>query len=96
MIYLDNAASTKPSDAVLKTLNEVMSYYGNPSSLHTEGQTAKRIINDSKDKIAQRIGNGQIFFTSGATMSNCLFIQGWLRKYPNGRMMVSVIEHNDK
>lgn len=95
MIYLDNAASTKPSDAVLKTLNEVISCYGNPSSLHTEGQTAKRIINDSKDKIARRIGNGQIFFTSGATMSNCLFIQGWLRKYPNGRLMVSAIEHND-
>lgn len=95
MIYLDNAASTKPSNAVLKTLNEVISYYGNPSSLHTEGQTAKRIINDSKDKISRRIGNGQIFFTSGATMSNCLFIQGWLRKYPNGRLMVSAIEHND-
>lgn len=98
MIYLDNAASTRPSDKVIQTLNETIKCYGNPSSLHDEGQKAKAIINTAEGLIRNRIGadrNDQIVFTSGATMSNSIFIQGWLRRYSKGRLIISAIEHSD-
>ena len=95
MIYLDSAASTKPSEAVIKTLTEMVGCYGNPSSLHSEGQRAKHVVNDARSGLSQRFGGGQVFFTSGATMSNCLFIQGWMKRNPNGRLIVSMVEHND-
>ena len=98
MIYLDNAASTKPSDPVLQTLFDTLQYYGNPSSLHSEGQKAKKIINEAKDKIRKKINachDDKLEFTSGASMSNCVFIQGWMRRNPNGALIISTIEHND-
>lgn len=98
MIYLDNAASTKPTDKVLETLEDTLKYYGNPSSLHLEGQMAKCVIMTAEGKIRYKINaseNDQLIFTSGATMSNNVFIQGWLRRNPNGLLVVSAIEHND-
>lgn len=98
MIYLDNAASAKPSQAVLQTLRDALECYGNPSSIHSEGQRAKTLIAEAEDKICIKINadkNDQLIFTSGATMSNNVFIQGWLRRNPNGRLIISAIEHND-
>lgn len=97
MIYLDNAASTKPSEAVVNKVNEVMNIYGNPSSLHDMGTQAKKIVTDSKKTIAEKLNCNatDLFFTSGATMSNNLFIQGFLMAHPDARLIISPIEHND-
>ena len=97
MIYLDNAASTKPSEAVVNKVNEVMNIYGNPSSLHDMGTQAKKIVNDSKKLIAKKINcnTNELYFTSGATMSNNLFIQGFLLEHPDARLIISPIEHKD-
>lgn len=97
MIYLDNAASTKPSKAVVNKVNEVMEIYGNPSSLHDMGTQAKNIIIDSKRTLAGKLNCDarELYFTSGATMSNNLFIQGFLLAHPNARLIISSIEHND-
>ena len=97
MIYLDNAASTKPSETVMNKVNEVMEIYGNPSSLHDMGTQAKKIILDSKQTIAEKFNcnTNELYFTSGATMSNNLFIQGFLITHPDARLIISPIEHND-
>ena len=97
MIYLDNAASTKPSEAVMNKVNEVMQIYGNPSSIHDIGTQAKRIVLESKKSIAEKFNcnSKELYFTSGATMSNNLFIQGFLNAHPNARLIISPIEHND-
>ena len=97
MIYLDNAASTKPSEAVMNKVNEVMEIYGNPSSLHDIGTQAKHIVLTAKQIIANKINcnTNELNFTSGATMSNNLFIQGFLMAHPNARLIISAIEHND-
>lgn len=97
MIYMDNAASTKPSEAVMNKVNEVMNIYGNPSSLHDMGTQAKNIIIESKRELAHRFNCDarEINFTSGATMSNNLFIQGFLMAHSNARLIISSIEHND-
>lgn len=96
-IYLDNAASTRVSERVKQTIYEVLDDYGNPSSLHEEGQKARRHVLDAQSKIANKFNclPDEIHFTTGATMSNNLFIQGFLRKHSNASLVVTTIEHND-
>ena len=70
MIYLDNAATTKMSrhaiDAMLPYMNEV---YGNPSSLHSAGQTAKEALESARERIAAILNAEprEIYFTSGGS-----------------------------
>lgn len=97
-IYFDNAASTKVKSEVLKKFNEVTEkIYGNPSSEHTAGQAARKVIWEAEDILSEKLGckSDEIFFTTGATMSNSLIIQGFLKKHPNGMIITTNIEHND-
>ena len=70
MIYADNAATTKPSqaaiDAMLACLRE---QYGNPSSLYSLGQQAKEIIEQASADVAAVINAqpGEILLTSGGS-----------------------------
>lgn len=71
MIYLDNAATTKPYAEALAVFNEVSEHtWMNPSATSYEGGAeAKRVLNRSRETIARLINAhpAQIFFTSGAT-----------------------------
>ena len=52
VIYLDNAATTKPCDAAIKALNECLTEnFGNPSSLHTLGLNAQKTVEKSRRSI---------------------------------------------
>ena len=97
MIYFDNAASTKPSEKVIAKINDVINYYGNPSSLHGMGVDARCEIVNAKRIIAEKLNcdTKELYFTSGATMSNNLFIQGFLSANPKSRLIISTIEHDD-
>ena len=70
MIYADNAATTKMSDAAIKTMVKVMNdTYGNPSSLYSTGQRAKEVLEQARVDVASVI-NAQpreIYFTSGGS-----------------------------
>lgn len=72
-IYADHAATTKMSDtairAMLPYMNEI---YGNPSSLHSEGQRAKEALNQARERVAKCIGcrTDEIIFTSGGSEAN--------------------------
>lgn len=97
-IYMDNAASTRVKPRVLATFNDIAdSLYGNPSSEHAEGLRAEACINETKNKIASCIGceSDELYFTSGATMSNNVLIQGVMRKHPETMFITSTVEHND-
>ena len=97
-IYLDNAASTKVKPEVLAKFTEIAeSLYGNPSSEHTEGYLAENCIEFVKGEISSKTecDNDDVFFTSGATMSNQLLIQGFVAKHPNAMVITSNVEHND-
>lgn len=97
-IYIDNAASTKVKPSVLAKFNEVAeTLYGNPSSQHTEGYLADVMIEWAKSIIATKLSchNDEIYFTSGATMSNNVVIQGFFRKNPQAVFVTSAVEHND-
>ena len=70
MIYADNAATTKMSEAAVHTMVSVIQEnYGNPSSLYTVGQRAKEILEDARQAIAEVIGAEprEILFTSGGS-----------------------------
>ena len=97
MIYMDNAASTKPSEGVKKKVINMLDCYGNPSSLHGAGVDARCEMVNAKRTIADKLDcdPNALFFTSGATMSNNLFIRGFLAAHPKGRLIISAIEHDD-
>ncbi|MCR5388186.1 MAG: cysteine desulfurase [Lachnospiraceae bacterium] len=70
MIYADNAATTKISDAALNTLIELnKETWGNPSSLYTYGQRSKEVLEKARADVAAFIGADpkEIFFTSGGS-----------------------------
>ena len=77
-IYLDNAATTRMSDAAVEAMNEcIRQYWGNASSLHMSGQRAASRVEEARDIIAETIGASadEIIFTSGATESNNLALR---------------------
>jgi cysteine desulfurase len=78
-IYLDNAATTQLSPAVIEKINEVNSnFFGNPSSIHSTGQDAKRIVDESRKSIASflEVAPTEVIFTSGGSESDNLAIRG--------------------
>ena len=76
-IYFDNAATTKMSPDVIEVMHQVMqSDFGNPSSIHSYGRTARTVIEKSRKTVAEILNasTGEIFFTSSATESNNMAI----------------------
>ena len=76
MIYLDNSATTELSENVKKAMITAMDCYGNPSSLHTEGLAARKLLMDSRAAVMSALGerSGKIIFTScGSEASNLVF-----------------------
>ena len=66
-IYLDNAATTAPYPAVLAAMTDTAQrFYGNPSSLHSEGQAAQKLLSDCRARMAARLGCApdELYFTS--------------------------------
>lgn len=73
MIYADNAATTKISDAAKQeALSCMENFWGNPSSLHTPGQKAAEKLFWARQTIAKAIGAEarEIYFTSGGSESD--------------------------
>jgi cysteine desulfurase len=99
-IYLDHAASTPLAPEVLVAMIEAMqdpSGFGNPSSsTHEFGRAAARRVANARVQIAGLIGAQaqDVLFTSGATESNNLAIQGLARGAEKpGHVVCSRIEH---
>lgn len=98
MIYFDNSATTRPYPEALETYMQVASkILGNPSSLHCLGDQATRILDASRQQIADLIGkkSDEIFFTSGGTEGDNWIIKGVaFEKAQFGKhIIVSAIEH---
>lgn len=97
MIYLDNAATTKPcAEAVSAAVQCAEQVFGNPSSLHKMGIESEKIITSAKKTLLKRLNKeGEIFFTSGATESNNLAIIGTANalKRRGNRIVTTAVEH---
>jgi cysteine desulfurase len=97
LIYLDNSATTKVRDEVLKEIIDVNeNYYGNPSSLHRMGLMAEKKIEEARKSSAKLISAKprEIYFTGGGTESNNIAIFGHLPKLNKDKNIItSKIEH---
>ena len=96
-IYLDNAATTPLLPEVIQAMTDVLaSTYGNPSSLHAEGRSARATIEEARKTVATALGAsiGEIFFTSGGTESNNMALKCSVRDLGVTRIISSPIEHH--
>ena len=100
-VYLDHAATTPVCPHVAAAMAEQASRVGNASSLHTAGRAARRVVEESRERLAAAIGArpSEIVFTSGGTESDNLAISGVLRSRRDAdprrtRLVVSAIEHH--
>lgn len=78
--YLDNAATTSLSSEMKEYLISALDIFGNPSSAHSEGAKANRLILEVREKISKFIKSNNrdnIYFTSSGSASNTLGIQGY-------------------
>ena len=95
--YFDHNATTPVSSFVLAGLRAVLeSEFGNPSSIHQEGQRARRLLDEARSRVAQLLGAHprEIVFTSGGTEAANLALFGVMRRAaPGAHLIISAIEH---
>ena len=95
---MDNAATTRMSDAALAAMFDAYRVYGNPSSLHEEGSKARAALSSARKTIADCIGahSNEIYFTSGGTEADNLAIKGVyarLSEKEKRHIVTTAIEH---
>src|SRR6201997_4064658 len=82
--YLDHAATTPMLPAALAAMTEELAQLGNPSSLHNAGRRARRVVEESRELIAEAYGArpSEVVFTSGGTEAGNLAVKGlfWARR----------------
>ncbi|MDD4803640.1 MAG: cysteine desulfurase family protein [Candidatus Pacebacteria bacterium] len=100
-IYLDNAATTPVDKKVISSMKKYWrSDFANPSSIHSMGVEAKRILNSSREKVSYFLNahSREIYFTSSGTESNNLAILGVAKKtkefFPRPHLITTEIEHS--
>ena len=98
-IYLDYAATTPCDPLVIKAMEPYFfEKFGNPSSIHTEGQEAKGAIEEARERLAVFLGAKpeEIIFTSGGTESNNFAIEGvaYAQEKKGNHIITTSIEHH--
>ncbi len=101
VVYLDHAATTPMLPEAIAAMTEELAQVGNPSSLHNQGRRARRIVEESREQIAEAYGArpSEVVFTSGGTEADNLAIKGlfWARRDARGefrRVLVTSAEHH--
>lgn len=99
--YLDHAATTPVLPEAAAVLAEHLSRTGNPSSLHASGRAARRVVEESRERIAAALGArpSEVLFTGGGTEADNLAVKGmfWARAAQDParrRVLVSAVEHH--
>jgi len=94
-VYLDHAATTPMFDVAIDAMAQSLRKVGNPSSLHTEGRSTRKDVEDAREKIAQSIGAlaSEIIFTGSGTEANNAAIKGLFWHSDKKVILVSSIEH---
>jgi len=99
-VYADNAATTRMCEPALEVLASVSrDIYGNPSSQHEEGQRAKKLLEESRDRIAAilNVSPREIYFTSGGTEADNIALRtgAYIGRASNKiKVIASNIEHH--
>ncbi|MEU7002054.1 cysteine desulfurase family protein [Nonomuraea sp. NPDC046570] len=95
--YLDHAATTPMLPEAIEAMTAQLGKVGNASSLHAAGRQVRRVVEESRETIAESMGArpSEVVFTSGGTEADNLAIKGlyWARE-PRRRILVSSVEHH--
>ena len=81
--YLDHAATTPMRPEAIEALTAALAVVGNPSSIHSAGQQAKRLLEESRERVAATLGADgiEVVFTGSGTEAVNLAIKGlWWRR----------------
>jgi cysteine desulfurase len=98
--YLDHAATTPMRPEAIEAMTEELGRLGNPSSLHTAGRRARRVVEESREQLAEVFGArpSEIIFTSGGTEADNLAVKGlyWARRDGGlrRRVLTTSVEHH--
>lgn len=81
-LYLDSAAAAPVTKDAQRAFVRALSFFGNPDSVHTEGQHAKAVLEEARTTIARLSGvkSDHVVFTKGATDANNIAIFGVIEK----------------
>ena len=101
MPYLDHAATTSLLPEAAEAMVAQLRMLGNPSSLHAAGRRGRRVVEESRESLAQAVGArpSEVVFTSGGTEADNLAVKGlyWSRRADDDRrrrVLVSAVEHH--
>ena len=103
-VYLDHAATTPMRPEAIAAMTEELARLGNPSSLHAAGRRARRVVEESREQLAEVFGArpSEVVFTSGGTEADNLAVKGlyWARRDGAGReggrrrVLTTSVEHH--
>ncbi|MFQ5346818.1 MAG: aminotransferase class V-fold PLP-dependent enzyme, partial [Rhodothalassiaceae bacterium] len=90
-IYLDHNATSPLCAPARAAMAEACELFGNPSSVHSEGRAAHRLLDVARERVAALLSAepGEIVFTSGGTEANSMALQGTAA----ASLVISSIEH---
>lgn len=101
MAYLDHAATTPLLPEAAQAVAAELTRTGNPSSLHASGRRARRVVEESRESIAEDLGvaPADVVFTAGGTEADNLAVKGlfWARRAADPRrtrILASAVEHH--
>ena len=101
MTYLDHAATTPMLAESIAAMSAELAQVGNPSSLHSSGRRARKVVEESREIIAAALGARpiEVIFTGGGTEANNLAVKGlyWAAQQKDKnkkRVLVSAVEHH--
>jgi cysteine desulfurase len=101
VVYLDHAATTPMVPEAIAAMTEELARLGNPSSLHNAGRRARRVVEESREQIAEVFGAraSEVIFTSGGTEADNLAVKGlfWARRSADSRrqrILTTAVEHH--
>ena len=100
-VYLDHAATTPMRAVAIEAMTAELAQAGNASSLHASGRRARRVVEESRETIAQALNcrPSEVVFTSGGTEADNLAVKGgWWSRHDadptRTRVLSTAIEHH--
>lgn len=97
VVYLDHAATTPMLPGAISAYVDAMGVVGNPASVHSQGQNAKRMLEEARERVAASVGSDpiEVVFTGSGTEAINLAVKGlfWARA-PRPRILVAEGEHH--
>ena len=97
--YFDWNATAPLREEARAAMTEALAVVGNPSSVHAEGRTVRRLVEEAREQVAALVGArpAAVTFTSSGTEANMLAltpaIESPAEKRPRGRLLLSAVEH---